>query len=497
MRKLIKRIIVSVFCLTALCTSAFADNISNSGAAANPVTGRMNIVGTVGGAEAARTATIFILKPNAKLENINNNFDENCLYVNTVDVDYDGNYEFEFDFKPSVPTDSVLPVYIVCGDTTYDYTYNYKTWDEVKALFEKIRQGSAQYSEFEKYFDTFGIDFSKYNNEKHKNNLIGAVNKLSSITDDENGVKMLKTCVDKVKRELELLDELKACDGWFEFKSKIDEIGAYTGITFAYGSVSAESVCKALQNEIRNGKNFYSALELLSRFNELIIVNPNPTVAPSYTAPGGNGGGGAVRPSVPSYVEDPNAKFEDGKLVTSLGFNDLPQSHWAYTAVEDLFKRGFVRGVSDKTYEPDRFIKREEFVKMAVSAFGIYNAELKADFTDTDSEEWYSSYIASAKKNGLVKGVTDTEFGLGSNIKRQDMAVIIYNGLKKQGYKLSEEKVEFADEASIDDYAKTAVSSLAASGIINGMDDGCFKPHDNATRAQAAQMIYTMLRGEN
>lgn len=133
---------------------------------------------------------------------------------------------------------------------------------------------------------------------------------------------------------------------------------------------------------------------------------------------------------------------------------------------------------------------------MAVSAFGIYNAELVSDFEDTDKNEWYSPYIASAKKDGLVNGVSETEFGLGNNIKRQDMAVIIYNGLKKKGYNFSNKQVSFEDEDTIDDYAKTAVSALAASGIINGMDNGCFKPHDNATRAQAAQMIYTMLRSE-
>lgn len=495
MRKLIKGILISVFCFMSVCSSVYADKMSNSGSAANPITGRMNIVGTVDGEEAARTATIFILKPDAKLENNNNSLYENCLYVNSADVDFDGSYEFEFDFKPNVAPDSVLPVYVVCGENIYGYTYSYKTWEEIKELFEYIRQGTVQYSQLEKYFDTFGIDFSKYDNEKYKEGLIKKVNKLSKITDDENGIAMLKKCVGDTKIEFDLLSELPSQSNWTDIKNKIAEIEKYFEVEFSYKNSDSEKVCKALLTQLKNGKMFYSVDELKTEFDKLAANNPKDTGTPSQSG-GTVTGGGGVRNSVNPYVENPNTKFEDGKLVQKISFDDLLQTHWAYGAVDYLYQKGFVRGVSEKSYEPDRAVKREEFVKMAVSAFEIYNAELKADFIDTDKDEWYSSYIASAKSNGLVNGVSDAEFGLGENIKRQDMAVIIYNGLQKKGYKFSDKKVEFSDFDLIDDYAKTAVSSLAASGIINGMDNGCFNPHDNATRAQAAQMIYIMLRSE-
>ena len=45
----------------------------------------------------------------------------------------------------------------------------------------------------------------------------------------------------------------------------------------------------------------------------------------------------------------------------------------------------------------------------------------------------------------------------------------------------------------ISDYAKEAVYALNSNGIINGIGNGYFEPMGNATRAQAAQIIYNML----
>lgn len=56
-----------------------------------------------------------------------------------------------------------------------------------------------------------------------------------------------------------------------------------------------------------------------------------------------------------------------------------------------------------------------------------------------------------------------------------------------------EEAITFADDASIADYAKEAVSTLQAAGIINGVSDTEFAPVSNATRAQAAQILYSFL----
>ena len=64
------------------------------------------------------------------------------------------------------------------------------------------------------------------------------------------------------------------------------------------------------------------------------------------------------------------------------------------------------------------------------------------------------------------------------------------------GITLSEgAQTAFSDESAVADYALEAVKTMSAAGIINGFDDGEFKPADNATRAQAAVVIYRTMGG--
>jgi len=75
------------------------------------------------------------------------------------------------------------------------------------------------------------------------------------------------------------------------------------------------------------------------------------------------------------------------------------------------------------------------------------------------------------------------------------MATILYRVITEKNIATSDvvTNINFTDEASISDYAKDAVKYLSSRGIINGMGNGTFSGGENASRAQAAQMIYNLL----
>ena len=75
------------------------------------------------------------------------------------------------------------------------------------------------------------------------------------------------------------------------------------------------------------------------------------------------------------------------------------------------------------------------------------------------------------------------------------MAVILNRVITAKGVDVGDESqtVSFTDENSISDYAKDAVKYLSSRQIINGMGNGTFSGRENASRAQAAQMIYNLL----
>ena len=95
--------------------------------------------------------------------------------------------------------------------------------------------------------------------------------------------------------------------------------------------------------------------------------------------------------------------------------------------------------------------------------------------------------------------MNETEFGVDKPITRQDTAVILYRIIQ---YSAKSQKVinitkSFADSEKISDYARNSVLMLAEYGILNGFNDGSFKPQETLNRAQAAVVIYNMLEFMN
>ncbi len=174
-------------------------------------------------------------------------------------------------------------------------------------------------------------------------------------------------------------------------------------------------------------------------------------------------------------------------------FTDVPANHWANIPVEYLANMGVIAGKGNGRFDPDSTVTREEFVKMIVSAFKYTNSGSDIQFTDVPASHWGHSYIKIAFENNIVKGLSETRFGVGSPITRQDMAVIIMRVVNDKQIELSGNASSFADDAKIASYAKQSVMELVAGGIINGYSDGKFRPEGPLTRAEAAKVIYALV----
>ena len=152
---------------------------------------------------------------------------------------------------------------------------------------------------------------------------------------------------------------------------------------------------------------------------------------------------------------------------------------------------------ADGLFNPKDNITREQFVKLVIEALDLTDETAKTALSDVDENAWFYKYISSAEKCGVITG-SDGKFGIGKNITREDMAVIIKRAMELKGIDFSENAgALFADNNAISDYAKSAVYGLKEFNIINGTGDNQFAPKGNATRAQAAKMIYEMIKVVN
>ncbi len=167
---------------------------------------------------------------------------------------------------------------------------------------------------------------------------------------------------------------------------------------------------------------------------------------------------------------------------------------WGKQYIEALYARGIINGKAVGQFMPEQTITREEFVKLIVEMFDLLDTTAVSSFTDVNADAWYAPYVASAEKHGIISGVSDTEFGVGASIKRQDMAKIISTILTKQGLSVQTADVSsLSDYETIADYAKEHVLAICGLGIVSGDENRCFNPEKFATRQEAAKMIYGML----
>lgn len=206
------------------------------------------------------------------------------------------------------------------------------------------------------------------------------------------------------------------------------------------------------------------------------------------------GGGGGSKPSSYSPLvlpQNPQTGTEDNKESSDNNtFADIESVGWAKANIENLVKKGIISMPEDKKFRPNDNVTREEFVKMIVMAFNLYDENAKCEFADAKADEWYMPYIASAAQGGIVNGNDDGSFGVGKNITRQEMAAMLSRILEKLNKSETKyETDEFADNEEIANWAKEAVYQMKSMGIMNGIEEGRFAPEQHATRAMSARVI--------
>ena len=181
------------------------------------------------------------------------------------------------------------------------------------------------------------------------------------------------------------------------------------------------------------------------------------------------------------------AKWTDGKEPPREPvFHDLESVVWAQEAITALYDLKIITGATRKLFVPERRIQREEFIKMAVCAFGYPVGEYRGQWIDADPDAWYAPYIQAAADNGLISGYADGSIGIGEYISRQDIAAILYRAMDAEGAYTP----DYTDQDAISPYARDGVGFLSEIGVISGYPDGKFEPMLSATRAEAAYILY-------
>ena len=442
---------------------------------------------------------------------------ENIIYRNQLESGENGDFAYSF----PVPSDLKSGTYIVDfyyeDGTSKKFNVEFNNSSDLNDAFLRL-QGMTESEEVKELFDTyaegFGFDLTLYNNlsESEKTGAAQKFIDLKGAKNKENSKKIFDSSVIATATESYNVQDLKELiEGKYKEYTGLSLLPVYKHFAEKadMGKVleqmasdtfkNYEEVAQKLQiyislNMIEQAENLYEFQDAVSQISPLLNIDYSEFLSlenPLKVAEALMGREYTIESFVNAYKEQTDKEKNGVKII----FKDVyEQALWANDSINELYEAGIVNGVAPDTFEPDGNVTREQFAKMLVLSFGETEKVNGNIFSDVSESEWFAPFVGLAKNMGVVNGVSETEFGVGQNITREQMAAMIYRAGCLMGYSADGTPKDFSDKDTISEYAIDAVNKLTAGKVINGMEDGTFRPQSTATRAEAACMIYNLLK---
>ena len=113
-------------------------------------------------------------------------------------------------------------------------------------------------------------------------------------------------------------------------------------------------------------------------------------------------------------------------------YTDVPAGKWYNNAISTLSNMGVIGGYADGTFKPDAPISRAEFAKIAVSFSNVADLSYRGYFADVKESDWFSGFVAAAKDAGLIEGYNDGTFKPEKAITRAEVCTIVNRTLGRK-----------------------------------------------------------------
>ena len=204
--------------------------------------------------------------------------------------------------------------------------------------------------------------------------------------------------------------------------------------------------------------------------------------------------GGKVQAN--SFKKSRNSLSSYVVVENKVSFNDVESVQaWAGKQIQVAAAKGIIEGKGEGNFDPRAKVTRAEFAKMLVKALEIESTTAKNEFSDVADTSWAAEYVAAASSLGIINGVGNGKFDPNAEITRAQMAAMISRALKLTKTTEADDSVlnTFTDADAIPASLKSDISVAVNEGLIIG-SNGKFNPNGSATRAEAAVVIYRVVK---
>ncbi len=391
--------------------------------------------------------------------------DGELVWLDSILSDSGGNYSFTMSF----PFEDETKEYIVSVNASDTQTVKIEGTNEIAKLFKACSENDFD-SFVRTYAERFGLNYEEY----------------QKINDKKTVYSIFKDCSGEVADSYytALGIALINMSGRGEVLDALEKYSQY--IAKDYGK-DKESMSKSQLEKFAvalSSKDYYSLSDFSSAYKKALTDAKTPSTDNSRPASGNvsGGKGGAVNPPSPTQKPEDNQSDDEP-------FSDISDVSWAHDSIIRLYKNGIINGKGNGIFAPNDIVTREEFTVMLMRVSGMKSENGTTSFEDVLPDSWYAQSVCAAVENEIVFGISESKFGIGNRLTRQDCAAMCARLLKKyvKDTEISDEV--FADDSDIADYAKQGVYILKKLGILSGTGENRFEPAGACTRAMTAKII--------
>ena len=217
--------------------------------------------------------------------------------------------------------------------------------------------------------------------------------------------------------------------------------------------------------------------------------NPRETLVSNSSSGGGSSGGGSSSGNNGSQTEEPD---EPSGTQDETVFSDVSSSAWYAEAVNYVYENGLMTGISSTQFAPNNTLTRAMVVQTLYAMANKPAVSGSENFTDVSSGDWFADAVTWASANGIVSGYNATQFAPNDPLTREQLALILYGYAQMRGYNTTQSGTsiqKFTDYGSISAWALEAMDWAVNAGLLSGKGNGVLDPTGTATRAEVAQIL--------
>jgi hypothetical protein len=205
-----------------------------------------------------------------------------------------------------------------------------------------------------------------------------------------------------------------------------------------------------------------------------------------------------MEPAVEPEAVTPEPLAESPEAATSppLDISDVPEDHWAYPFIKDMYDQGLLPDFPSGQFQPDKELTRAELASLMNQAFVADPVEREPfNFADVGSGYWATDAIDQVVERGFMSGYPDNEFRPDQLVPRYQVLVSLATGLDLANPDNVDQTLQrLGSLEGLPNWARPKVAASAQNGlIVNHPDPSQLNPNEPATRAEIVAMIHQAL----